>query len=366
MDKPLRILHVVVNMNRGGAETLIMNLYRNMDRSKIQFDFLTCKEGVFDKEILEMGGAINRIPYVTDVGHFEYIKALNKFFVTHPEYKIVHSHMDKMSGFILRAAKKAGVSMRIAHSHNTSSEGSIAAKMYKWYSGISINKDATQFLACSNEASKWLFGKKSRSSLVLKNGIELDDFGFSHKVRNSEREKMGLDEKAQVIGHVGRFCEQKNHSFIIDIFDELLKINPNAVLILVGDGPLRTKIESKVTDMGLTNSVKFLGVRGNVNELLQAFDSFIFPSLHEGLPVTLVEAQASGLSCFISEAITPEVNMETGLINYLPINDKYQWVEKINAIDKDFPREIAHHALNKKGYDIKNTAKVIERLYLEG
>ena len=192
MGGPIRILHVVVNMNRGGAETLIMNLYRNMDRSKVQFDFLTCREGAFDEEIAAMGGRIHRIPYVTDVGHFGYVKALDAFFTSHPEYKIVHSHMDKMSGLVLRSAKKAGIPIRIAHSHNTSSEGGTATKVYKSYAGKFILPNASHLLACSNLAANWLFEKKANQARILKNGIDCDQFAFSAEVRKQVREELKL------------------------------------------------------------------------------------------------------------------------------------------------------------------------------
>lgn len=167
MGSPLRILHVVVNMNRGGAETLLMNLYRNIDRTKIQFDFLTCKPGVFDDEIIELGGKIQRISYISDVGHFRYMKELETFFVNNNYYSIVHCHMDKMSGLVLKAANKAGVPTRISHSHNTQSEGSLVAKLYKWYAGQSIFLNSTNFFACSGEAAKWLFPKSVGKSILI-------------------------------------------------------------------------------------------------------------------------------------------------------------------------------------------------------
>ena len=154
MNNPIRILHVIVNMNCGGAETLLMNLYRNIDRSVIQFDFLTCKEGLFDAEIAGLDGIVYRIPYITDVGHFEYIKELDNFFSSHSHYKIVHSHLNKMSGFVLRSAKTADIPVRIAHSHSIQSNGNIAARLYKWYSGMHISPCATSKLACSIAAAK--------------------------------------------------------------------------------------------------------------------------------------------------------------------------------------------------------------------
>ncbi|MFD0771217.1 glycosyltransferase family 1 protein [Bacillus sp. CGMCC 1.60114] len=365
MGCPLRILHVVVNMNRGGAETLIMNLYRNLDRSKVQFDFLTCKEGVFDEEIVELGGKVHRVPYITDVGHMRYMKALNTFFASHQEYRIVHSHMDKMSGFVLRSAKKAGIPIRIAHSHNTSSEGGVAAKMYKWYAGKFILSCATHLLACSNAAAQWLFADKATAAKLVKNGIECDRFSFSPNIRKQVREELQLHQDTFVVGHVGRFAHQKNHSFLIDIFAQLIKLKPNSILLLAGDGPLRLEIEKKVEELNLGNNVKFLGVRSDIEKLLQAFDVFVFPSIHEGLPVTLIEAQGAGLPCMISDAITQEVDMGMNLVEYISLTDKEIWIEKLKGISvRNLPRDILDQALSKKGYDIKNTAGLTQEFYL--
>lgn len=363
MGSPLRVLHVVVNMNRGGAETLIMNLYRNIDRTKVQFDFLTCKEGAFDSEIEELGGRIHRIPYVTEVGHFGYVKVLKSFFNQHSYYKIVHSHMDKMSGLVLREAKKANVAVRIAHSHNTSSEGGISTKLYKSISGSYINGNATHLFACSKEAGKWLFGDQLQNTTILKNGIEPLKFQYSESIRNSLREELDLSKDTLVIGHVGRFNHQKNHVFLIDIFSNLKEKHPNSFLLLVGDGILKSEIKRKVDSLGLSDSVIFLGIRDDIHKLLHAFDVFVFPSLHEGLPVTLVEAQGAGLPCVISDNITSEVDMGLGLIQHLPFNDKNQWVENIL---KSYPckRVIALEALSSNGYDIKNTAHNIEASYI--
>ncbi|MCY9660261.1 glycosyltransferase family 1 protein [Paenibacillus chondroitinus] len=365
MGDPIRILQVVVNMNRGGAETLLMNLYRNMDRSKVQFDFLTSKPGVFDAEIEEMGGRIHRIPYVSEIGHTKYMQALEHFFETHPQYQIVHAHMDKMSGFVLRAAKKAGAPVRIAHSHNTSSEGGVAARAYKWVAGTFISSCATHFVACSNKAAKWLFANKVNKAMILKNGIESEKFAFSPEVREQVRQELGLSSESYVLGHVGRFAHQKNHSFLIDIFAQLHQEKPNAVLILAGDGPLRAEIEKKVEALHLQDKVKFLGVRSDITRLLQAFDMFVFPSLHEGLPVTLIEAQGAGLPCLISDKITQEVDMGIQLVERISLENKSVWIERINSvIARNLPRHIPSFSLSNNGYDIKNSASWTEGFYL--
>lgn len=365
MGDPLRILHVVVNMNRGGAETLIMNLYRNMDRTKVQFDFLTCKAGTFDKEIIELGGKVHRIPYVTEAGHNGFIRALRHFLKTNPAYKVIHSHMDKMSGFVLHAARDVNVPVRIAHSHNTESEGGIASRMYKWYAGNQVKPNATHFYACSNAAAKWLFRKEHKKAFILKNGIETDKFHYAPEIRNEVRSKLNLDKDTLVLGHVGRFSPQKNHQLLLNIFAGLNDKIPNSILLLAGDGPLKPKIKEQINALNLNEKVRFLGVRDDIHGLLQAFDLFIFPSLHEGLPVTLIEAQGAGLPCIISDTITKEVDMGVGLVQYLPLTDTAPWVEQIVTFrERKQARTIDQKALSVKGYDIRITAEQTQTSYL--
>ncbi|WP_010678083.1 glycosyltransferase family 1 protein [Bacillus timonensis] len=366
MGGPIRVLHVVVNMNRGGAETLIMNLYRNIDRSKVQFDFLTCKEGVFDKEILELGGRIHRIPYITDVGHFGYVKALNHFFKEHYSYKIVHSHMDKMSGLVLRSASKAGIPVRIAHSHSTKSEGNLPSIIYKSLIGSGIFRYATNFLACSYAAGKWLFSKKKEAITIINNGIESEKFVFSLKTREKVRKELNISSDCFLLGHVGRFSKPKNHTFLVDLFSTFNTIHQNSKLVLVGDGPLKGDIERKVSELKLNNKVIFLGNRPDINRLLQAFDLLVFPSLYEGLPVTLIEAQGAGLKCVISDNITTEVDLGIGLIEYLPITKKAMWIDKLDELKiKVKPRINSTEYLIKNGYDIKDSAKKTQELYVK-
>lgn len=353
---------MVVNMNRGGAETLIMNLYQNIDRSKIQFDFLTCKKGVFDEKIIELGGKIHRIPYVTDVGHFGYLKEIRSFFQSYSNYQIVHSHLDKMSGLVLRSAKKVGIPVRIAHSHNTSSEGGMAAKLYKTYAGKFILPNATHLVACSKHAARWLFDSKAEKAMLIRNGIDYEAFAFSKEIRKKVREELNLSEDTFVVGHVGRFSLQKNHSFLLDIFEALLKRKPNAILLLAGDGPLRKKIESKVKRLNISDRVLFLGIRSDINRLLQAFDVFVFPSFHEGLPVTLIEAQGSGLPCVISDAISEEVDLGAGLIRFESINNSPNaWVEQV--LSRNNRMIDARDWIKHNGYDIQKSAQLLEEMY---
>lgn len=366
MGSPLRVLHVVVNMNRGGAETLIMNLYRNIDRSKVQFDFLTCNKGVFDEEIKEMGGRIHRIPYVTSVGHQGYIKSLQKFFQENQNYRIVHSHMDKMSGFVLKAAKNKNVPVRIAHSHNTSSEGGPTAKLYKWYAGKQISDNANELYACSNAAAYWLFKKKADSVKILKNGIEQQKFTFTPSIREKVRSSLGIKKDTLLLGHVGRFSLQKNHMFLLELFAEYRKRNSKAKLMLVGDGALKGKIMEKMRELRIEEDVLLLGIRSDINELLQAMDVFVFPSFHEGLPVTLIEAQGAGIPCVISDRISNEVDMGVGLIEKLPIghDNLSEWIFKLDQTSSYIRHSIPDEVLNNKGYNINYTAENIQREYL--
>lgn len=364
MQYPIRVLHVVVNMNRGGAETLIMNLYRNIDRNLVQFDFLVHKnEGAFEKEITALGGKIYRIPYITDVGHIGYIKALNKFFIEHNEYKILHSHMDSMSGLVLQAANNAGIPIRISHSHNTQNEGNILGKIYKEFIKTKIISNSTNLLACSEAAADWLFGRKSDNALIIKNGVEGKRFQYSDELRRIKRSELGIADNNLVIGHVGRFYLQKNHAYLIEIFSELKKEYPNSLLLLIGDGPLKCDMEKKVEELKINDSVYFLGIRGDVEQLLQAMDVLVFPSHHEGLPLTIIEAQASGLKCVVSNAVPKAADIGANLITFIDLKaDINKWVRE--ASKKYSRNESVSKHLKKAGYDITYTAKETQNFYL--
>lgn len=257
MERPLRVLHVVVNMNRGGAETLIMNLYRHIDRSMVQFDFLTCMEGVFDDEVESLGGRIYRIPYINEVGHQGYRLALRQFFDTHKDFLIVHAHMDRMSGLVLSAAHNAGVPVRVAHSHNTRSEGNLVARIYKWYAGLYIRRSATHRFACSKAAANWLFSGRRSDVELLKNGIDPECFAYSEAIREVVRSGLGIKQNTLVLGHVGRFNHQKNHAQLLTIFQGIVEIRPNSMLLLAGDGPLRQEMEQRAVRLGIAEKVIF-------------------------------------------------------------------------------------------------------------
>lgn len=361
MNSPIRILQVVTIMNMGGIENFIMNVYRNVDRAKIQFDFLVHRKekGFFDDEINSLGGNIYTLPALSPLGFFQYKKKLNLFFKTHKIYNVVHSHINATSTIVLAIAKNNKIPVRIAHSHADSAEGKSLMKntLKKFLSNVS-----TRNIACSDNAGKWLFG--SNNYEVLANGIDVDKFKFNPELRNKLRQERNINEKDFVIGHVGRFSEVKNHDFILRVFKIIVKDNKDAKLILIGDGELREKIKSKIEDLLLDDKVILTGVISNANEYLNLMDFFIFPSFFEGFPLSLVEAQASGLPLVISRDLSEDIDL-TDLVNRQPIgNNEYNWSKIIIETKSTNDRKFYNGEIAKSEYNIKSVVQKIERLYL--
>lgn len=365
--EPVRILQVVTIMNRGGAETLLMNLYRSIDHTKLQFDFLShrLEKGAYDDEIIGMGGRIFYFPPIRPHRYFRYFKDLDNFFLSHPEYRIVHSHINENSGFVLRAAKKAGVNVRITHSHLGSLP--IDYKLpFRYYARHFLRQNATHYFACSTGAGKWLFDTdivKDGKITILKNGVDDQTFKYNSAKRSSVRSEMGLEDKF-VIGHIGRFEPQKNHSFLIDVFKEVQQQNSDAILLLIGTGKLRKKIENKVERAGLSGSIRFLGIRSDIARLFQAMDIFLFPSTFEGLPVALVEAQAAGLQCIVSDTITDESDIGADLLQFVSLKElPTTWADKV--INSNLVHIDTGEALGKSGFNIVDIAAVLQKFYLD-
>lgn len=364
--KPIRVLQVFARMDRGGAEAMIMDLYRNIDRSKIQFDFVvhTTDKCAFDEEILALGGKIHRIPKYSGKNHFKYIKKWNNLFSSFPEYKIIHAHVRSTASIFLKIAKKYGL-ITIAHSHSTSNGSGIVASAKNILQKNILNY-SDYLLAASVEAGEWLFGSnaiKKDNFFVLNNAIQTEKFIFNKDIREKVRKKLKIDTKT-VIGHVGNYKKEKNHTFLIDVFQKYHKKNPNSILMLIGDGKLEDTIKNKVREYNLLNSVLFLGSRSDVNDLMQAMDIFIFPSLFEGLPVTLIEAQAVGLPILASDTITDEVKI-TELVNFKSIEIQPKlWAKDIDKILVK-TRKNMNAEIIQAGYDINETAFWLEELYLK-
>ena len=318
----IRVLHVLGGLNRGGAETMVMNLYRNIDRSKVQFDFIvhTKNKCDYDDEIKSLGGRVYNVPKYTGKNHFEYKKAWIRFFKEHSEYKIIHGHVRSTAAIYLKIAKKNGLTT-ISHSHNTSSGKGLSAVVKNTFQ-YPTRYVAEYLFACSEFAGKWLFGRKSLHKdnfYILNNAIDGKSFIFDKKIREDKREEFKIKDRF-VIGHIGRFHPQKNHDFLIDIFKKVHDINNNAVLMLVGDGELKQIIQEKIENLGLCDSVIFTGVRSDIPDLLQAIDVFVFPSIFEGLGIVAVEAQAAGIPCIVADTIPKEAYI-TDLIKSISLSE---------------------------------------------
>ena len=357
---PIRILHIVTYMGRGGLETMLMNYYRKIDRSHVQFDFLVHRdfEADYDAEILSLGGKIHRLPQLNPFSK-AYLRALDVFFASHPEYRIVHCHLDCMAGIPLKYAKKHGVPVRIAHSHNSNQTKDRKYPM-KLYFKRNICKFATDLFACSAEAGKWMF--ETDEFRVLNNAIDAAEYSFEPQIRAEVRKKLGIADDALVIGHVGRFAPQKNHSFLVEILAEAVKANENTMGLLVGDGELRSETEEKIKDLGIAEHVVFTGVRSDVNRLLQAMDVFAFPSHFEGLGIVAIEAQAAGLPCLISDKVPIECK-KTDLVTQLPLTlGAEQWAE--TALKAAQPRVRTLEQIKEAGFDIEENANKLTEFYL--
>lgn len=357
--EPIRILQCVSNMDRAGIETMLMNFYRNIDREKVQFDFLCnkSKSGDYDEEIKKLGGNIYISPGLNPFKWFKYQRFMKTLFKNHPEYKIIHCQNEAMGFPALYAAKKNGIPVRIAHSHNT-----IIRYDFKWLIKIIYKKllkfVATDFVACGIDAGKYLFGTEVK---IIHNAIDSDKFKYSEIKRNELRNKYNLDGKF-VIGHVGRFEPQKNHSFLIDVFLEYSKINKNAVLVLVGTGSLIVQIEKKVIDNNLEDKVIFMGNIDNVNEIYNIMDIFVLPSFHEGLPVVGIEAQYSGLKCLFSNKITKECDISKNSI-FLELSVE-KWVNEINRYYSiGHKRDSSINSIKNIDYDIKEETRKLKLYY---
>lgn len=326
----IRILQCVNDMHRAGLETMLMNYYRNIDRDKIQFDFLTHRpeRSDYDDEIEKLGGKIYYAPRLYPQNFPKYFKWMKQFFKDHPEYKILHSHIDAMSYLPLKAAMNANVPIRIAHSHNTSIDRDFKY-LLKQYFRFKLPEVANYYCACGKEAADFLFPGKDYT--YIPNAIEIDRFLFDENIRIRKRHELGIDDEI-VIGNIGRMSYQKNHKFLIDVFAEIIKKKKNSVLLLIGVGEKLSEIEKYVKKLGLSAQVKFLGNRDDVNELYQAMDVFVMPSLFEGLPVVGVEAQFSGLTCIFSDQVPKEVDF-TNKSMFISLNEKKElWADKVIAV----------------------------------
>ncbi|GHU75270.1 glycosyl transferase family 1 [Clostridia bacterium] len=376
--KPLRILHVIGKMDLAGAEIMIMNLYRAIDREIVQFDFVehSNKLAAFDEEIEALGGIIYRAIRFNGRNIIEYCSWWNRFFENHKEeYHIIHGHIGSCAAIYLTIAKKNGC-ICIAHSHNTDHLVEFRNYLYKVYS-YPTRFIADYFFACSKAALVSRYGYKhcleksinsvdeitiNSKSIILPNAISTSLFAYNINAREQIRWELGLSDKI-VLGNVARFSKQKNHMFLIDIFYNIHKIYENAMLMLIGVGELKEEIENRVRHLGISNSVLFLGNRIDISDLMQAMDFFVFPSLYEGLGVAIIEAAASGLCCLISSTIPNEAHVTKKVIP-IPINKGTEpWVTAFTA-NLTYHRQDCSDIVKAAGYDNKDISKKLQEFYL--
>ena len=365
-NEPIKIFQLVGSYKGGGVEAVVMNFYRNIDRNKIQFTFV-CDEDSTDipyEEIEKLGGKIIIVPPYSKP--FKYHSALKKA-LKEDDYKIIHSHISTMSVFSLFAAKCAGVPVRIAHSHSTTNKKEKKKNLMKQVLRPFSKVFATDYMCCSELAGRWLFGNKEYDKgnvYLLNNSIDLDKFKYNESLRKKKRKELGIKDDTLVIGHIGRFVAQKNHDFLIDIFNEIYKKNNNSILLLAGQGPLMEDIKNKVKELNLDDNVKFLGQRSDANELYQAFDVFLLPSLYEGLPVVGVEAQAAGLLCYLSDDMTKETKV-LDITKFMSLNNTpKEWADNILDDVKKYKRIDTSKEMTAKNFNIKEEAKKLEEYYL--
>lgn len=358
-----RVLQVVTHMNRGGLETMLMNYYRSIDRKQFQFDFLTHRpyDGDYGDEIKRMGGKIYHLPVLNPFS-ISYKKQLRQFFESHPEYQIVHVHQDCLSGVILKVAKDCGVKVRIAHSHSSNQNKDMKYPL-KLLFRRSIAQYATTLMACGKDAGSWMFC--GAHFQVVNNAIDTESYTFDFIKRVRMRMQLGIDKDVLVLGHVGSFTPPKNHLFLVDIFQQVKRLIPRSRLLLVGNdvGDSASEVKEKVKTLGLEDSVIFTGIRSDVADLMQSMDVFVFPSNYEGLPMTMVEAQASGLPCLISDKVPIECKM-TDLVQQIPLAVGAEvWAKKSIAAAKETVREDTSEQIKAAGFDIAENAKWLQDFY---
>lgn len=363
MKEPIRVLHILQRMEAGGTQALLMNIYRNIDRNKVQFDFLVeyPNKQFYDEEILKLGGRIYYSNVRNDFNILKFIKKLKKI-IKEKDYKIVHVHTYSIGYFSLKAAKKCRVPVRIAHSHNNET-----VHDFKYLPKLFLQKIYTIYanylFACSEEAGRYLFENKDFK--VLNNAIDSKKFIYNEDIRKEMRKKLGLEDSF-VVGHVGRFHPQKNHKFLINIFSKIKERKNNAKLLLIGRGELENAIKKQVKELNLQDDVIFLGNRKDINDLYQCMDVFLFPSLFEGLGIVAIEAQASGTPIVCSNMLPKETEVSDIYIKLDLKRPIEEWAEKvIDIANKNQVKRNLRQNIIESGFDLSSTVKMLQNFYLE-
>lgn len=360
-----RVLNIISKMNADGAETFLIRLMRSINKDRFMFDFLVFSQekGFYDDEILSLGGKI----YYAEMKSKNPLKSFYDIYrvIRKNEYRaVLRVSEHSLAAVDLLAAAIAGAPLRMIRSSNSGTDGGSSSKMIHLLFRPLLNLVATQRLAPSNSAAVWMFGKKNTEKGAVKlinNGLDIDRFVFDIEKRQRLRAEMGLSDNF-IVGHVGRIAAQKNHEFLLDVFHSIKKKYDAAVLLIVGrvaQPEIEISLQNRIESLGLTDSVVFAGVRSDVPELLMAMDVFVFPSLYEGMPNAVIEAQATGLHCIISATITREVGF-TDLVEYLPLNDPHNWAEQALQYQSGYVHRNMRQEFIENGYDIQSAIAWLE------
>lgn len=362
MEKPIRVLQILGIVANGGVEAVIMNYYRHIDKTKIQFDFVVHNDADenYIREAEKLGAQIYKVtPYNRNI--FKFIFDIYQIIKVH-HYQIVHCNMNALSGFALFAAYLANAKIRILHNHTTDSKEEKLRSFIKRMLRPFAKLFANQYWACSKLSAEWMYGKKAveeNKVTIINNAIDLDRFKFDKEKRDKIREELNLKESF-VVGHVGRFVKVKNHKFLLNVFCEVLKIKKNAKLLLIGDGKLRSQIVEKVRKLEIEDKVIFLGNRNDVADLYNVMDVFVLPSLYEGLPVVGVEVQANGLPFICSDKVTKKIIL-TSNIKLMSLKKSLE--EWCLEILKSKRKIIVNEEYTLKRFDINSEANRLKNLY---
>ena len=368
MSAPIRVLQIVTQMNIGGMESRLMDIYRHIDREKIQFDFYSCRQnpGAFDDEIISLGGKVYYNAPLTVKNLIAIPRRFWSFLNDHHNYLIVHCHLNQWCGLVLAGAMKANVPIRIAHSRTSLKQNSIK-NFIKNIIRFPVNYTATHRFAVSDKAAEWLFGKRSVSSgrvQIWPNAINCSKYSYDISTRMRIRDYLNLGDSYTLI-HIGNLRPEKNHMFLLQIFKLLKNQVSNCKLLLVGEDTLNGSIQKEAQRLSIINDVQFLGLRTDVSDLLQAADVFVFPSLYEGFPGAVIEAQSSGLPCIISNTITEEVAISKDVVQ-LSLSNVDIWVQKIIEIKQQFPTRNSEHIITQLktcGFDVIELSARMEQFY---
>lgn len=362
MEYPIRVAQMMTDMNYGGVEMVVMNYYRHIDRNKVQFDFFALEGSTIPQreEIEHLGGRVYVVPKYTHLSQYE--REIQRIFREN-DYQIVHSHMNTLGVFSLYGAKKVGIPNRIAHNHSTAGRGETKKNIFKYALRPFSTVYPTQLCACSRFAGEWLFGK-NHEFRVIKNAIDLNRFHYDAEIRKEIRANLHLED-AFVVGNIGRFCYQKNHEYLIEIFNQLVKQKKNAVLLLIGEGELEQDIRKKVAERHLQDRVLFLGHQNDTSLYYQAMDAFVLPSRYEGLGMVAVEAQACAVPTICSTEVPKEAKILPDTVFLRLDSEPEIWVKSILSAAQHYKRKDTSEEMKQAGFDISVEAGKLAEFYIQ-